>query len=203
MNDEQVRVFRRLCVYCASNEGKDARYVAAAKGLGQMLASRDIGIVYGGGNCGLMGVVANASMSAGGEVIGVIPAMLQERELAHQGVTELHVVKTMHERKAMMAELADGFIALPGGFGTFEEIFESITWAQLGIHHHPVAMLNVGGYYDPVQALVDRAVDDGLIKPEFSAMVIIDDDMERMLWRMEEYERPDIERVMWGKKEIG
>ena len=144
------RTFKRLCVFCGSSHGANPAYAEAAKNVGSELARRGIGLVYGGGNVGLMGVVADAVLAGGGEVVGVIPEALMAKELGHRSIQDLRVVKTMHERKAMMAELADGFIALPGGIGTFEEFFEIVTWAQLGFHSKPCALLNVNGFYDPL-----------------------------------------------------
>ena len=152
----------RVCVYCGSSAGDDPRFVAAARSMGAALARAGIGVVYGGGRVGLMGAVADAALEAGGEVIGIIPRFLEEREVAHAGV-DLRVVGSMHERKAMMAELADAFVALPGGFGTFEEFFEIVTWVQLGLAEARCILVNVEGYYDPLLALIDGAVRDGFI----------------------------------------
>ena len=155
---------RQLCVFCGSKVGSDERYRMAAVELGQLLARKGIGLVYGGGSIGLMGVIADAVLAEGGEVIGVIPESLATEELLHPGVTEMHVVSSMHARKALMAELSDAFVALPGGFGTFEEFFEVVTWSQLGLHRKLTGLLNVGGYYDPLVRLVDHAVQEGFIK---------------------------------------
>lgn len=157
---------RRVCVFCGSNHGTDPQYAHAASELGRTLAARNIPIIYGGGRVGLMGVVADAVLSAGGEAIGVIPEMLATKELLHTGVTKMHVVPSMHARKALMAELADAFIALPGGYGTFEETLEMITWGQLGIHRKPVGLLNVAGFFDPLVAFFDHAIAEAFIKPE-------------------------------------
>src|SRR4051812_49148308 len=146
----------RVCVFCGSNPGARPEYAAAARAVGRALAERGRGLVYGGGNVGLMGVCADAALAAGGEVIGVIPDALQTAEVAHGGLTRLHVVRTMHERKALMADLSDAFAALPGGFGTLDELFEILTWAQLGIHAKPVAILNVAGFFDPLLAMLDH-----------------------------------------------
>ena len=156
---------QRICVFCGSQVGRRPLYAAAATALGTLLAQRGIGLVYGGGKIGLMGVVADAALAAGGEVIGVIPERLMNRELGHGGVTDLRVVDSMHERKAMMSELSDGFIALPGGYGTFEEFFEVVTWMQLGIQSKPCGLLNVGGYYDMLLALLDHASQRNLHPP--------------------------------------
>lgn len=155
---------KRICVYCGSRPGHDDRYRQAAVDLGRLLAARDLGLVYGGGHVGLMGVIADAALAAGGEVIGVIPEQLRQQEVAHDGLSELHVVTDMHERKALMANLADGFIALPGGLGTLEELSEMLTWQQLGIHTKPIGLLNAGGYYDALLAFLDRAVTDGYVR---------------------------------------
>ena len=160
-----MRTFRRICVYCGSSDAVDERFKSAARAVGTLLAQRGIGVVYGGGRIGLMGIVADAALAAGGDVIGVIPEKLQTLELGHSGLTELHVVDSMHERKMLMAELSDGFIALPGGFGTLEEIAEVTTWSQLNYHLKPVGLLNVDGYYDPLIAWVQGALDAGFIRP--------------------------------------
>jgi uncharacterized protein (TIGR00730 family) len=172
---------KRICVFCGSSTGSRAIYHDAAHSLGRALHKRGIGLVYGGGNVGLMGVVADAVMESGGNVVGIIPEALVKRELAHRTVTELIVVRSMHERKAKMAELSDAFIALPGGYGTFEEFCEIITWAQLGMHRKPCAILNVEGYYDPLLALFDRGVDEGFIYPANRRLVIQETDPGRLL----------------------
>ena len=148
---------RRICVFCGAAAGNDPRYAAAAAELGRALAARSIEVVTGGGKVGLMGVVADATLAAGGRVIGIIPRFLEEREVAHRGLTELHVVESLHERKALMHELSDGFIALPGGFGTLDELMESITWAQLGLHAKPIGIVNVAGYFDELLSFVEGA----------------------------------------------
>ena len=165
---------RSVCVFCGSNLGTNPVYREAAAALGSEIARRSLRLVYGGGNVGLMGVVADAALAAGGKVIGVIPQALESRELAHQGLTELIVVETMHDRKAQMADLADGFIALPGGYGTFEEFCEVLTWTQLGIQAKPCGLLNVNGYYDPLLALFDRATEERFLKPKNRALVLTD-----------------------------
>ena len=154
---------RRICVFCGAAAGNDPRYAAAAGELGRALAARSIELVTGGGKVGLMGVVADATLAAGGRVIGVIPRFLEEREVAHRGLTELHVVESLHERKALMHELSDGFIVLPGGFGTLDELMESITWAQLGLHAKPIGIVNVAGYFDELLAFVEGAAGTGFI----------------------------------------
>ncbi len=153
----------RWCVFCGSSPGNDPRFMAAATELGTACAQRGIEIVFGGGRVGMMGAVADAALAAGGKVIGVIPQSLERKEVAHRGVSELHVVESMHDRKAMMAELSDGFIALPGGFGTFEEYCEAVTWVQLGLQQKPTYLVNVAGYYDPLIAQFDHAVASGFV----------------------------------------
>ena len=155
---------RNICVYCGSSDGNRPEYRAVAAELGVAMAQADIGLVYGGACVGLMGAVADAVLAAGGRAVGFIPRQLMEREVAHHGLTELHVVETMHERKHGMAALADAFLALPGGYGTFDELCEILGWAQLGIHAKPVLILNQGGYYDPLLAMLDRAVEEGFLK---------------------------------------
>ena len=162
---------KKICVFCGSSFGVRPEYEAQARFLGRELAGRGISLVYGGGRVGLMGAVADAALEAGGVVIGVMPRGLVEREIAHRGLTELHVVEDMHERKTKMAALADGFIALPGGAGTLEEIFEQWTWAQLGIHEKPCAFLNIKGYYDPLQAMVNNMVREGFMHPRYAEML--------------------------------
>src|SRR5580658_7185906 len=162
---------RSICVFCGSNEGLSPLYAVTARKLGAALASRGIRVVYGGASVGLMGIVANAALAAGGEVVGVLPGALFRTEVAHEGLTALHRVGSMHERKALMTELSDAFIALPGGFGTYDELFEATTWAQLGIHHKPIALLDVAGYFAPLRALITAAVDSGFIKPEHAALM--------------------------------
>jgi len=159
----------RICVYAGSNPGTNPAYAEAAAELARLLASRDIGVVYGGGKVGLMGILADAALAAGGEVIGVIPQDLVDREVGHGGVTELHVVASMHERKALMAELSDAFVALPGGIGTLEELIEVYTWSQLGLHDKPMGMLNVAGYYDGLAVLLDHAVQEGFLRSQHRA----------------------------------
>ncbi len=186
----------RLCVFCGSSPGNQAVYLEAAQQLGSALAKAGIGLVYGGAQVGLMGAVADAALAAGGEVIGVIPRQLVERELAHGGLTELREVGSMHERKAMMADLSDGFIALPGGVGTFEELFEVWTWAQLGHHQKPCALLNVDGYYDKLIAFLDHAMNEGFMKQPYRAMLIVASDVDSVLARVEAYEAPKVAKWM-------
>ena len=186
---------KRICVFCGSNAGHDPRYRADAERLGRLLAGRGIELVYGGGNVGLMGIIADACLGAGGTVIGVIPEALIGKEVAgrvvdHRGLTRLEVVDSMHTRKARMAELADGFIALPGGFGTFEEFCEILTWGQLGFHVKPMGLLNVNGFYDPLLTLFERAVADGFLRQENRAMALAAEDIETLLAAMAAF-RPE------------
>jgi uncharacterized protein (TIGR00730 family) len=162
---------RRLCVFCGSAKGKRPEYAETAVAMGRLLADRGIDLVYGGGNIGLMGLVADACLQAGGEVTGVIPEALMKKEVGHLDLTALEVVDSMHTRKARMAELSDGFIALPGGFGTFEELFEMLTWGQLGFHEKPVGLVNVAGYFSPLIALCDHAVAEGFMRPEHRGLL--------------------------------
>lgn len=172
---------RRLCIFCGSSRGREAHFISAARDAGELLARRGIGVVFGGGNIGLMAEVANAALAAGGEVIGVIPRALVERELAHRGLSELHVVESMHQRKALMAELSDGFIALPGGLGTLEELFEVLTWLQLGFHAKPCALLNRDGYFDHLLAFLDRARHDGFMSEATRALLLDSDDFAALV----------------------
>ena len=182
---------KRLCIYCGSSPGSRPEYAAAANLCGQTLAQRGIGIVYGGGNTGMMGKVANAALAAGGEVIGVIPHHLADKELAHTSATQIIRVNSMHERKQMMADLSDGFIILPGGIGTLEELFETYTWLQLGLHNKPIGILNVAGFFDHMLALLDHMVADRFLKADHRAMLVVDDDMEGLLERMSAFVAPD------------
>ena len=175
---------KRICVFCGSNAGARSEYAEAARALATVLAERKLGIVYGGGNVGLMGVLADAALEHGGEVIGVIPQKLVDKEVAHRGVTELLVVETMHERKALMNDLSDAFLALPGGFGTLDEFFEVLTWSQLGFHGKPCALLNVAGYYDGMLAMLDHAVTERFLRPAHRELVIADTDPLRLLQRL-------------------
>ena len=179
---------KHLCVYCGSNTGSKPIYLEQAIALGTRLATDGIGLVYGGGNIGLMGAVADAVMQAGGEVTGVIPKQLMEWEVGHRGVTNLEVVGSMHERKSRMFELADGFVALPGGFGTLEEIIEMLTWRQLGIGNKPCAFLDVAGYWSPIAAMMDRMVGDRFLHPDQRQDLWIGDDIDTMLGWMRAYE---------------
>jgi len=175
---------RRICVFCGSNAGARSEYAEAARALAAVLVERKLGIVYGGGNVGMMGVLADAALKRGGEVTGVIPRTLVDKEVAHRGVTELLIVETMHERKALMNDLSDAFIALPGGFGTLDEFFEVLTWSQLGFHGKPCALLNVAGYYDRMLAMLDHAVAERFLRPAHRELVISDTDPSRLLQRL-------------------
>jgi uncharacterized protein (TIGR00730 family) len=183
---------KRLCVFCGSSPGTNPAYAEAAAAMGTLLAQRGIGLVYGGGNVGLMGTIADAALAAGGEVIGVIPQALADREVAHHGVTDLRVVDSMHTRKAMMADLSDGFIAMPGGVGTFEEFFEAVTWTQLGVHRKPCGLLNVAGFYTPLAIFIDQAVSEGFIRPAHRAMIVVDDHPARLLDSLSAIDLPDV-----------
>ncbi len=184
------RTVGRICVFCGSRPGSRPEYLAVARRLGTLLAERRIGLVYGGASVGVMGAVADAVLRGDGEVIGVIPEALVRRELAHDHLTELRVVGSMHERKALMAELSDAVIALPGGFGTFEELFETITWSQLGIHRKAVGVLNVAGFYDGLLALVEHAVDEGFVPAEHRALILEASEPEELLDLVIGYEPP-------------
>jgi uncharacterized protein (TIGR00730 family) len=190
-----VSEIRRVAVFCGSNPGARPEYVAAAKLLGRTLASRGIGLVYGGSNVGLMAAIADEMLDELGDVIGVIPRTLVEREVANTSLGDLRIVGSMHERKALMAELADGFIALPGGIGTLEEFFETWTWAQLGMHQKPCGLLNAAGYYDPLLAFLDRSVEEKFVRAVHRKMVIVEDDPATLLNRFEAYEPPQV--VKW------
>jgi uncharacterized protein (TIGR00730 family) len=178
---------RHVCVFCGSRSGLRPEYQDAARTLGAELARRGLTLVYGGGSIGLMGAVADAVLAGGGRVTGVIPQALATKELAHAGASELHVVPSMHARKAMMAELADAFVALPGGFGTFEELFEIITWAQLGIHAKPIGLLNVGGYYDHLLSFVDHAVAERFVHPSNRALLVASASTDDLLAQLNAY----------------
>jgi uncharacterized protein (TIGR00730 family) len=172
---------QRICVFCGSSPGIKQDYAVGARELGLVLAKQNIDLVYGGGHVGLMGIVADAAMSAGAKAIGVIPRCLADKEVAHQGLTELRVVQTMHERKAQMSELSDGFIAMPGGFGTLEELFEVITWAQLGIHKKPFGLFNIAGFFDKLIEFLDFQVEQGFVQPQHREMIIVSDEAEQLV----------------------
>jgi uncharacterized protein (TIGR00730 family) len=171
----------RVCVFCGSNKGEDPTYAELSRALGRALAARGLGLVYGGASVGLMGLIADTVLAQGGEAIGVIPSSMVDRELAHTGLTRLHVVNTMHERKALMAELSDAFVALPGGLGTLDELFEAATWAYLGIHSKPIGLLNHEGYYDALLAFLDHATAQGFIRPAARALIRTAPDVDSLL----------------------
>lgn len=185
---------KSVCVFCGSSPGASPVYAEAAAHLGRAVAGHGLTLVYGGGHVGLMGVAADAALAAGGRVIGVIPEALEAKELAHRGLTELRVVGSMHERKALMSELADGFIALPGGVGTLEEWFEVWTWSQLGIQRKPCGLLNVAGYYDHLLAFLDHVTAERFLASDHRAMVLVDDDAGRLLDRLADYRHPYTEK---------
>jgi uncharacterized protein (TIGR00730 family) len=190
-----VSQIRRLAVFCGSNPGARPEYAHAARAFGKLLASRGVGIVYGGSNVGLMQVLADAMLDELGDIIGVIPQMLVAREVANEALSDLRIVDSMHDRKALMAELADGFVALPGGIGTLEEFFEIWTWAQLGMHDKPCGLLNVAGYFDPLLEFLDRAVAEKFVREVHRKMVIVESDPAELLARFEAYEPPRV--VKW------
>jgi uncharacterized protein (TIGR00730 family) len=190
-----VSEIRRLAVFCGSNPGARPDYMEAARTFGRVLCERGIGVVYGGSSVGLMAALAETVLDDLGDIIGVIPRMLVEREVANKALTDLRIVESMHERKAMMAELADGFVALPGGIGTLEEFFEIWTWGQLGMHQKPCGLLNVAGYFDPLLSFLDRAVEEKFVREVHRAMVIVESDPHLLLARFEAYEPPRL--VKW------
>ena len=182
----------RITVFCGSSSGNDDVYVKSARDLGRILAQNNIGLVYGGAKVGIMGAVADGVLSEGGEAIGVLPFFLQSKEIAHEGLSQLILVDSMHERKMKMNELSDGVIALPGGFGTLEEFFEMLTWAQLGLHKKPIALLNIYGYYDPLVTMIDTMVENGFLKDINRRMMLVDNDINTLLNRMHTYSAPDV-----------
>jgi uncharacterized protein (TIGR00730 family) len=189
---------KRICVFCGSSPGARPEYAQAAEGLGRLLAQKRIGLVFGGGKVGMMGRLARAALDAGGEVTGVIPRKLVERKVALAGLTDLRVVGTMHERKALMAELADGFIALPGGLGTLEETFEMLTWAQLGLHRKPCGLLNVAGYFTPLLEFLDRVMEQGFIDAPHRSMILTAEDPGELLRRFAAYQPPAADKATWA-----
>ncbi|WP_010252228.1 LOG family protein [Myroides injenensis] len=191
----------RYTVFCGSSSGSKTSFKTSAYELGRELASSKIGIVYGGAKVGLMGAVADGALENGGEVIGVLPIFLQEVELGHPNLSELYIVKTMHERKAKMGELSDGIIALPGGYGTLEEFFEMLTWAQLGLHKKPVALLNVEGFYNPLLKMIDEMVMSGFLKSENRDMIVVADNVNELFVKMSNYEAPKVGKWL-DKKEL-
>lgn len=191
---------KNICVYCGSRSGRLEAYASAARELAETLVKRDIGLVYGGASIGIMGTVADHVLRLGGRVIGVIPRALAHKEVAHDNLTELHVTGSMHERKMMMAELADGFIALPGGIGTLEELFEIWTWAQLGFHNKPCGLLNTEGYYDALVQFMDHVLAEQFVKPQHHAMLIVESEPDRLLERYVRYQPPAVTHWL-GKEE--
>jgi uncharacterized protein (TIGR00730 family) len=185
---------KRITVFCGSNFGTDEIYEKQAFRLGEILAERKIGLVYGGANVGLMNAVADGSLSKGGEVTGVLPVFIKDKGIAHKNLTELILVDTMHERKTKMNELSDGVIALPGGFGTLEEFFETLTWGQLGLHRKPVGLLNINGFYDSLKILAQTMVEKGFLKEANRKMLLISDDIEKLIDQMENYIAPTIDK---------
>jgi len=194
----QLSMLKRVCVYCGSGVGEHDGYAEAARALGRALVKRKIGLVFGGGRIGMMGVLAETVLAGGGEVIGVIPRHLEEKGLALTTVTSLRVVETMHVRKALMAELSDAFIALPGGFGTAEEFFEALTWAQLSLHVKPCGLLNVRGYFDHLIHFVDHAVQEGFIHAGHRELMLVDDHPESLLGRLDSYVAPTTDKAGWA-----
>jgi len=184
-------------VFCGASSGRRTAYAGAAHAFGAAVASRGLGLVYGGGRVGLMGALADGALAAGGEVVGVIPQALVERELAHGGLTELHVVGSLHERKALMADLADGFVALPGGFGTLDELMEQLTWSQLGLHSKPVGLLDVEGYWRPLISLARHATEEGFVRESDLGSIAVADDPGALLDRLAQLEREDRPRPKW------
>lgn len=183
-----------ICVFCGSNVGKSEVYTEAARALARAIVGQGIKLVYGGGNIGLMGVLAEAALAAGGQVIGVTPKSLLDKEVVHTGLTDLRIVNSMHERKALMAELSDAFIALPGGLGTLEEMFEVLTWAQLGYHRKPCGVLNVRGFYDRLTGFLDHAVAERFLKPEHRAMLLVESDADALVARLKTHRAPEVSK---------
>jgi hypothetical protein len=190
---------RSVCVFCGSNSGAKPLYAEAASGFGRAVAERGLRLVYGGARVGLMGAVADAALAAGGEVVGIMPTALVEREIAHAGLSELHEVGSMHERKALMADLSDGFVALPGGAGTLEELFEVWTWGQLGHHRKPVGLINAGGFFDALIAFLDHQEGERFMRREHRDMLIVEREPEPLLARFEVYQPPHVDK--WIQRE--
>jgi uncharacterized protein (TIGR00730 family) len=191
---------KRITVFCGASIGAEPIFERKAKLLGQTLAKQGIGLVYGGANIGLMGAIADGALQENGEVIGVLPDFLKSREIAHEGLTSLIIVDSMHERKAKMNELCDGVIALSGGFGTLEELFEMLTWGQLGLHQKPIGVLNINGYYDALITLLDTMVQKGFLKVPHKQMILISDNMDDLLQKMKSYNAPSIVKVISKEK---
>ena len=189
-------MLKRICVFCGSSPGTRAIYVQTAQEVGRLLAERGIELIYGGGKVGLMGAVADACLGDGGRVTGVIPQLLVDKEVAHNGLTELRIVQTMHERKALMADLSDAFLALPGGYGTWDELCEVLTWSQIGIQRKASALLNVNGYYDPLLAMADHAVAEGFLRDVHRDLLLTDTDAARLFDRLASYSTPLVDKWM-------
>ncbi|MBF0276879.1 MAG: TIGR00730 family Rossman fold protein [SAR324 cluster bacterium] len=192
-------MIKRICVFCGSSPGRHPKYLEGAKQLARVLVSQGIHLVYGGANVGVMGILADTVLEGGGEVTGIIPQALVQKEVGHQGLTDLRIVASMHERKAMMADLADGFIALPGGLGTLEELFEVLTWAQLGFHEKPCGLLNICGYYDKLIAFVEHAIDELFVKEEHRSILLLEENPEKLLDRFKTYQAPRLKK--WIEKD--
>ncbi|WP_129715666.1 TIGR00730 family Rossman fold protein [Pedobacter sp. SYP-B3415] len=190
-----------ICVFCGSSFGTEPVFADAARELGRTLADRGMGIVYGGPNVGLMGAVADGGLEQGGTVIGVLPVFLQAKEIAHPGLTDLVLVDTMHERKTRMSDLSDAVVALPGGFGTLEELFEMLTWGQLGLHQKPVALLNVAGFFDPLVRFIDQMVISGFLKPVYRDLLIVSPEIPSLIDALQHYEPPVIQKWI-GRDEV-
>ncbi|MDO8291075.1 MAG: TIGR00730 family Rossman fold protein [Parvibaculum sp.] len=191
---------KNICVYCGANPGRQEAYSSAARDLAKALVDRNLGLVYGGASVGIMGLIADAVLQLGGRVVGVMPEALVRKEIAHKNLTELHVTQSMHERKTLMAELSDGFIAMPGGIGTLEEIFEIWTWAQLGFHAKPCGLLNVAGYFDSLTTFLDHAVAEQFVKKAHRSILLVEHEPEALLDRFASYEPPSIQKWV-GKAE--
>jgi len=185
---------KNICVYCGSSPGRLEIYADGARALARALVAKDLGLVYGGASIGLMGLIADTVLQLGGRVVGVIPEALARKEVAHHGLTELHITQSMHERKTRMAELSDGFIAMPGGIGTFEEIFEIWTWAQLGIHDKPCGLLNVAGYFDALTTFLDHATQEQFLKPQHRSVLVVEQDPVALLDRFAAYQPPSVQK---------
>jgi len=189
-----------LCLFCGSSAGTHPAYRSAAHDFGKTLAELNIRLVYGGGSVGLMGVAADACMAAGGQVIGVIPKLLMDKEVGHKGITQMHLVANMHERKALMTELSDGFIALPGGYGTLDELFEALTWLQLGYHRKPVGLLNVEGFFDHLVSFIDHSRDEHFLRDLHRDALSVDNDLKRLIGKLQAAEAPDTAKWLDGAK---
>ena len=185
---------RSVCVFCGGNSGANPRFAEAAARVGEVIAEAGLCLVYGGSSVGLMGIAANAALARGGKVLGVIPESLASKEIAHLGLTELRVVSSMHERKALMVERSDAFVALPGGFGTLDELFEILTWGQLGLHRKPIALLNIDGYYNSLLDFLDRAVADQLLLEQHRGMLLLETNPDHLLLTFETYQAPHMEK---------